>query len=279
MAGLLELAQLLEHDGVAEVDVGGGRVDAELDPQGAIAGELLLELPRRQHVDRVTRQVRHRPNARLPPSLSGPWGSRSSSKSLMAALGTKPRRRGGAHPPPPPPAPQEKRKKPRLKKLRILFVLLGLAHPGDGLDRLRDDGGGLPRPAGDLQLRPVQGLEEQRGLRRRRRTDRHPDQQPEQDPAQLGSDLPEHQERGGLDRGHALLRAQRGRLPGRSAAPWSKTSSARAPPRAARRSPSSSSRTRSTPRTAARSSRSSARRRSPTGSSATGARTRSSPST
>ena len=44
----------------------------------------------------------------------------------MAALGTKPRRRGGAHPPPPPPAPQEKRKKPRLKKLRFLFVLLGL---------------------------------------------------------------------------------------------------------------------------------------------------------
>jgi penicillin-binding protein 1A len=45
----------------------------------------------------------------------------------MAALGTKPRRRGGAHPPPPPSAPPEKRKKPRLKKLRFLFVLLGLA--------------------------------------------------------------------------------------------------------------------------------------------------------
>jgi penicillin-binding protein 1A len=45
----------------------------------------------------------------------------------MAALGTKPRRRGGAHPPPPPSAPPEKRTKPRLKKLRFLFVLLGLA--------------------------------------------------------------------------------------------------------------------------------------------------------
>jgi penicillin-binding protein 1A len=44
----------------------------------------------------------------------------------MAALGTKPRRRGGAHPPPPPSAPPEKRKKPQLKKLRFLFVLLGL---------------------------------------------------------------------------------------------------------------------------------------------------------
>ena len=43
----------------------------------------------------------------------------------MAALGTKPRRRGvttaaGA------PSPPEKRTKPRLKKLRFLFVLLGL---------------------------------------------------------------------------------------------------------------------------------------------------------
>ena len=30
---VLELAQLLEHDGVAEVDVGRGRIDTELDPQ------------------------------------------------------------------------------------------------------------------------------------------------------------------------------------------------------------------------------------------------------
>jgi penicillin-binding protein 1A len=42
----------------------------------------------------------------------------------MAVLGTKPRRPGGAVPPPPPPAPETK---PRLKKLRILFVLLGLS--------------------------------------------------------------------------------------------------------------------------------------------------------
>jgi penicillin-binding protein 1A len=45
----------------------------------------------------------------------------------MAAPGTKPRRRGGATPPPPvAPSPSEKRGKPRLKKLRFLFVLLGL---------------------------------------------------------------------------------------------------------------------------------------------------------
>src|SRR4051794_30681850 len=49
------------------------------------------------------------------------------SKSLMAAIGTKPRRRGGSPPPPPVTTPPEKIKRPRLKKLRILFVLLGLA--------------------------------------------------------------------------------------------------------------------------------------------------------
>src|SRR4051794_11153683 len=49
------------------------------------------------------------------------------SKSLMAAIGTKPRRRGGSPPPPPVTTPPAKIKRPRLKKLRILFVLLGLA--------------------------------------------------------------------------------------------------------------------------------------------------------
>jgi penicillin-binding protein 1A len=44
----------------------------------------------------------------------------------MAASGTKPRRRGGAVPPPAPPTPPVKRNGPRLKKLRILFVVLGL---------------------------------------------------------------------------------------------------------------------------------------------------------
>ncbi len=44
----------------------------------------------------------------------------------MAVLGTKPRRAGGSVPPPPSPASSTKRARPRLKKLRILFVLLGL---------------------------------------------------------------------------------------------------------------------------------------------------------
>jgi penicillin-binding protein 1A len=43
----------------------------------------------------------------------------------MAVLGTKPRRAGGSVPPPPPASSKPAR--PRLKKLRILFVLLGLS--------------------------------------------------------------------------------------------------------------------------------------------------------
>jgi penicillin-binding protein 1A len=45
----------------------------------------------------------------------------------MAVLRLKPRRRGGEVPPPASPAPPESKRKPRLKKLRILFVLLGLS--------------------------------------------------------------------------------------------------------------------------------------------------------
>src|SRR3954465_1972725 len=45
----------------------------------------------------------------------------------MAVLGLKPRRRGGEVPPPTPPPPPESKRKPRLKKLRVLFVLLGLS--------------------------------------------------------------------------------------------------------------------------------------------------------
>jgi penicillin-binding protein 1A len=45
----------------------------------------------------------------------------------MAVLRLKPRRRGGEVPPPTSPAPPESKRKPRLKKLRILFVLLGLS--------------------------------------------------------------------------------------------------------------------------------------------------------
>ncbi len=71
MPGVLELAQLAEHDRVAEVDVGGGRVDPELHPQRPVELQLLGEPPLGQHVDRVSRQIRHGRNARLRASLDG----------------------------------------------------------------------------------------------------------------------------------------------------------------------------------------------------------------
>jgi hypothetical protein len=62
VAQILELAQLLQHDGVAEVDVGGRRVQAELDaqlPSLALGeGELGLQAPARKGVGGVAGEVR-----------------------------------------------------------------------------------------------------------------------------------------------------------------------------------------------------------------------------
>ncbi len=44
MPEILELTQLLQSDGVAEVDVGGSRIDAEFDTQRATRSEFLLQL-------------------------------------------------------------------------------------------------------------------------------------------------------------------------------------------------------------------------------------------
>jgi hypothetical protein len=43
MTLLLELGQLGEHNHMAEMDVGGGWIDAQLDPERLASGELLLE--------------------------------------------------------------------------------------------------------------------------------------------------------------------------------------------------------------------------------------------
>ena len=62
--------------------------------------------------------------------------------------------------------------------------------------------------------RAVPALRELRGLGRLRQQARHADQQPGADPGPLRVDLPGDEGGGGRDRGPALLRAQRRRLPG-----------------------------------------------------------------
>ena len=51
VAEVLELAQLAEHDREAEVNVGGGGIDAELHPQGRASFELAAELGLADEVD------------------------------------------------------------------------------------------------------------------------------------------------------------------------------------------------------------------------------------
>ena len=74
MARVLEGAQLVEHDHVPEVDVGGRRVDPQLDPQRPPTLELLGQTALGQRLDgaleqaprlRGGRGIRHRANARL----------------------------------------------------------------------------------------------------------------------------------------------------------------------------------------------------------------------
>ena len=162
-----------------------------------------------------------------------------------------------------------------------------LGSRGD-LHGLRHADGGGERPAGARERGRVPGRRELGALRRRpglqgarqgRLPDREAHRQPQPHPRAGGRHLAPHQERGHSGRGPALLPARGPRLPRHRTRPDGRTSAAAAPPRAARRSPSSSSRTPSRRRPTARSSRSFASRRSPTTSSASGPRRRSSPST
>jgi hypothetical protein len=60
VAEVLELAQLLEHDRVAEVDVGGGRVEAELRPQRPAFGQALLQRALWEAIHRITCEMGRR---------------------------------------------------------------------------------------------------------------------------------------------------------------------------------------------------------------------------
>jgi hypothetical protein len=54
--GVLELAQLVEHDAVAQVQVWTRGIDAELDAQGPLQGQLALQLTGRKGIDDVAQQ-------------------------------------------------------------------------------------------------------------------------------------------------------------------------------------------------------------------------------
>ncbi len=59
MAEVLEQPQPPQHDREAEVEVGGGGVDAELDPQRPVGGELLAQLLFGDDVDRARGEQLH----------------------------------------------------------------------------------------------------------------------------------------------------------------------------------------------------------------------------
>ena len=145
MAEVLELAQLLQHDGVAEVDVGRGRVEPELDAQLAALARGGLQLaPRRPPAGSDSAALRARKAA------SSAGGSHRGPMLVLAAVATPappvattpqrprdaalaPRRMsdeygsnitplfGDHEPPEPPPAAR-----PRVKKRRLLAILLPL---------------------------------------------------------------------------------------------------------------------------------------------------------
>ena len=95
MARVLELAELLQDDGVAEVDVGRRGVQTQLHAQRTAQRQLARELARGQAVDRVSGEARGLLGG------FGPWATMLERGSQM-------------------------RPRPRLKKLRLLLILAGL---------------------------------------------------------------------------------------------------------------------------------------------------------
>ena len=181
MAEVLELAQLLQDDGVAEVDVRRGRIEAELDAQRPALLRRRGQ-PRRQAARRAATRRRFAPgrppgtrdrNRRmasgpmlefLPPERSP--GMRAPPARNAPAAGRPPpspsaprrheRRRSARHPAspvdaeplpadpfePPPPAGR-----PKLRKRRLLLTVIPLVAARDRLDDLRDDDGARARAA------------------------------------------------------------------------------------------------------------------------------------
>ncbi len=91
--------------------------------------------------------------------------------------------------------------------------------PGDGLHHLRDDGLALPRHPPAREQGAVRGGQELGGVRLRGPQDRHRALQHAADPGRVRGHLAVHQAGRGGDRGPALLRTPRGRLPGNRTRP------------------------------------------------------------
>jgi len=79
VAGVLECAQPSQDDREAEVDVRAGRVDPELDAQGAAERELALQLALREDVDGVRQEVQaddsRRPSRGVARAVARPDGT------------------------------------------------------------------------------------------------------------------------------------------------------------------------------------------------------------
>ena len=120
VAGVLELAQLAEHDAVAEVQIGAGGIDAELDAQRPAQRQLALELAVGKRVDDVAQAGREaiRRDGSLTRRYDAlPPASRIPSTAVSSPVAVAHRRMSD-------PIPFPTRRKPRLKKLRLLLVLL-----------------------------------------------------------------------------------------------------------------------------------------------------------
>ena len=112
------------------------------------------------------------------------------------------------------PAPRRRADRGRgSRSSALLLVLLGLGAARDRLLGLRRDDGRRAGPARPRGARPVRRGPELGRPRQRRHAARDPDRQREADPGRVGRDLAVGQAGGRRDRGRALLRAPRHRLP------------------------------------------------------------------
>ena len=299
MAEVLELAQLLQHDGVAEVDVGRRRVEAELGPQLAALAlgglQAARQSPGRQRLGGVAAPGRRRPQRGFPsPGNASVERRRDAPRRLSRPpLQPAPRRRArprrmsveyGSNI-----TPLVRRSRaarghpsavrPRVKKRRLLAIFLPLAL----LAIVSTLFGMMMAVASDLP--DLENRKEYQDARNSVLIDSQGQtlgvltNNQSRVLVRYQDISPYMTQRDHRHRGPPLLRELGRRRPRHRPRARRRTCSAARRSRAARPSPSSSSRTRCARSRTARSSRRCARPRWPTTSRASGPRARSSPST